>query len=171
MENTTKTPTQPIENLQEKCESLESKVAELTQLLKWYEEQFRLSQHKRFGSSSEKTDPDQLELSLFNEAEVEAAPNLEGTPTESISYTRRKKRGQREAMLEDLPMETVEYRLSEDEQVCSCCGGDLHEMSTEVRQEIQVIPAQVKVKRHVRYVYSCRHCEREETQTPIVTAP
>jgi transposase len=171
MKTTTKTPIQPTEDLQEKCKSLESKVAELTQQLKWYEEQFRLSQHKRFGSSSEKTNPDQLELSLFNEAEVEAVPNLEEAPTESISYTRRKKRGQRETMLEDLPMETVEYRLSEEEQVCSCCGGDLHEMSTEVRQEIQVIPAQVKVKKHVRYVYACRHCEREETQTPIVTAP
>jgi transposase len=45
------------------------------------------------------------------------------------------------------------------------------EMSTEVRQEIKVIPAEVKVVKHVRYVYSCRHCEREEIQTPIVTAP
>src|SRR5699024_7135765 len=57
-----------------------------------------------------------------------------------------------------------------EEQVCSCCGGELHEMSTEVRKEIEVIPAQVKVKEHVRYVYSCRHCEHNEIETPIVTA-
>jgi transposase len=44
-------------------------------------------------------------------------------------------------------------------------------MSTEVRQELKVIPAQVKVVRHVRYIYSCRRCEREEINTPIVTAP
>jgi transposase len=44
-------------------------------------------------------------------------------------------------------------------------------MSTEVRQEIKYIPAEVKVVKHVRYVYSCRHCEREELETPIVTAP
>ncbi len=25
--------------------------------------------------------------------------------------------------------------------------------------------------KHVRYVYACRRCEREEIKTPIVTAP
>ena len=44
-------------------------------------------------------------------------------------------------------------------------------MSTEVRQELVFIPAQFKVIKHVRYVYSCRHCEREEIETPIDTAP
>lgn len=39
-------------------------------------------------------------------------------------------------MLKGLPVETVEHRLPEDEQVCSACGGPLHEMSTEVRQEL-----------------------------------
>jgi len=31
-------------------------IAELTAKVKWYEEQFRLSQKRRFGASSEKTD-------------------------------------------------------------------------------------------------------------------
>ena len=46
----------------------------------------------------------------------------------------------------------------------------VHEMSTEIRRELKVIPAQVKVIEHVQHVYSCRHCEREGTETPIVTA-
>jgi transposase len=170
MKTTTNTSTPTTEHLQERCEFLEKQVAELTGKLKWLEEQFRLSKQKQFGSSSEKTHPDQLEFSLFNEAEVEASSDL-SQPTETITYRRRKKRGARETMLEDLPMETVEYRLSTEEQVCSCCGGSLHEMSTEVRQEIKVIPAVVKVIKHVRYVYACRRCEREEIQTPVVTAP
>lgn len=44
-------------------------------------------------------------------------------------------------------------------------------MSTETRNEITVVPAEVKVTRHVRQVYACRRCEREELRTPIVTAP
>src|SRR5699024_7130316 len=80
------------------------------------------------------------------------------------------KQGERAQKLENLPTETVEYRLSEEEQVCSCCDGKLHEMSTETRSELIVIPAQVKVKKHVRYVYSCRYCEQHEIETPIVTA-
>jgi transposase len=70
-----------------------------------------------------------------------------------------------------LPIETVTYELSETDQLCSCCGGALHEMSTETRSEIAIVPPQVKVIRHVRQVYSCRYCEREDIQTPIVTAP
>ena len=47
----------------------------------------------------------------------------------------------------------------------------MHEMSIGVRQELRVIPAQVKVVKHVRYVYACRRCEREEISTPVITAP
>ena len=74
-------------------------------------------------------------------------------------------------MLENLPTETIHYRLSEEEQACLCCGENVHEMSTETRRELKVIPAQVKVVEHVHHVYSCRRCEREGTETPIVTAP
>ncbi|WML55710.1 IS66 family transposase [Neobacillus sp. PS3-12] len=143
---------------------------ELEAKVKWFEEQFRLLQQKRFSFSSEKTNPDQLEL--FNEIEKEANPELPEPTLESITYQRRrKKRGHRETMLENLPVETIEYRLSSSEQVCSCCGGKLHEMSTQMRQELKFIPAELKVVKHVQYIYSCRHCEREEIETPIVTAP
>jgi len=69
-------------------------------------------------------------------------------------------------MLENLPTETIEYRLSDKEQVCSSCGESLHEMSTEMRKELKIIPPEVKVAEHKRYV--CRHCEREKLTTPIV---
>lgn len=166
MKNTTKNSSQ-----NPTIESLQAQVNELTAKVKWYEEQFRLSQQKRFGSSSEKTNPNQIELELFNEAEKAADPHLPEPTVETITYRRKKKHGHRETMLENLPTETVEYRLSEEEQVCSCCGGTLHEMSTEVRKELKIIPPEVKVVEHKRYVYSCRHCEREELTTPIITAP
>lgn len=72
--------------------------------------------------------------------------------------------------MKNLPTETIHYRLSDEEQDCLCCGEQVHEMSTEVRRELKVIPAQVKVVEHVRHVYSCRNCEREGIETPIVTA-
>lgn len=170
MKRTENTPTHTIEELQNQNGQLKQQNVELNAKLKWYEEQFRLSQQKRFGSSSEKTNPDQLELQLFNEAEVEAKPDQEEPTVETITYKRKKTRGERETKLENLPKETVEYRLSEEKQVCSCCHGALHEMSTEVRRELKVIPAEVKVVEHVQYVYACRRCEREDIHTPIVTA-
>ncbi|MFC5773216.1 IS66 family transposase [Ectobacillus antri] len=178
MTHTTHTPDPTIEELEKRCESLETQnlelekqKAELEAKLRWFQEQFRLHQQRQFGASSEKTDRDQLELNLFNEAETEANPSLPEPTLETITYERKKARGHREVLLENLPMETIEYHLSPEEQVCSCCGGSLHEMSTEVRQELKIIPAQAKVVKHVRHVYACRHCERHETETPIVTAP
>jgi transposase len=162
-----KTP-DTIEHLQERCLTLEQQVAELAAKVKWYEEQFRLSQQKKFGASSERTHPEQLQL--FNEAETEADPVQEEPTMETVTYQRKKQRGQREAMIEDLPVETIEYHLPDEEQVCPCCNGALHAMSTEIRQELKIIPAEVKVVKHVRHVYSCRQCEREALETPIITA-
>lgn len=51
MHNTEKT----IYEIQNQYALLEQQVVELTAKLKWYEEQFRLSQQRRFGHSSEQT--------------------------------------------------------------------------------------------------------------------
>ncbi len=169
MENRADKNPSTIEDYAQHTVQLEQQVAELKAKVSWLEEQFRLAQHRRFGVSSEQTHPDQLEL--FNEAEAETDPSAEEPTLEMVSYSRKKKRGTRETNLEKLPIETIEYRLTENQQVCPCCTGKLHEMSTETRQELKIIPAQVKVVRHVRYVYACRHCERDEIHTPIVTAP
>jgi transposase len=152
---------------------LQMKVDELTAKVQWYEEQFRLSRQKKFGASSEKTPPEQIrfEDAVLNEAEMAADPKQAEPTVETITYQRRKQQGGREAKLKALPVEIVEYELPEAERVCPCCNGRLHAMSTEVRQELKIIPAEVKVVRHVRHVYSCRQCEREATETPVITAP
>lgn len=165
MENKAQTSKDTIEYYMERTEKLEMEKEELEAKLKWYEEQFRLSQQRRFGSSSEKTNLDQL--SLFNEAEDTADSTIEEPTVETITYKRKKQHAQREQKLENLPKETIEYRLPTEDQVCSCCSGELHEMSTEVRREIEIIPAQAKVKEHVRYIYSCRHCERNEIEYKV----
>jgi len=159
-----------IDELRRENARLKEQVAELTAKVNWFMEQFKLAQHRQFGASSERTVSTKEQSSLFNEAEKEAEPELAEPTVETITYKRRKQEGHREAMLKDLPVETIEYRLPPEEQVCPNCGGPLHEMSTEVRQELKVIPAQVKIVKHVRYVYSCRRCEREDTSTPVVTA-
>jgi len=169
MDKTVNQLPETAEELKVYCQELQLQNAELTSKLKWYEEQFRLSQQKRFGASSERTPLEQL--LLFNEAEAEADPAVAEPTAETITYERRKAHRKREVLFENLPVETVEYHLPAEEQVCPCCGGPLHAMSTEVRQELAIIPAEVKVVRHVRHVYSCRQCEREATETPVITAP
>ena len=168
----TKNINKTTEELQIENSLLQQQVAELFSKLNWFEEQFKLGQKFRFGRSSEKM-PIIGQLDIFNEAEAESETKSEEKESliEEITYKRKKRAGHREDQFKDIPVETIEYRLPEEEQVCSCCGGDLHEMSTEVRREIEVIPAQVKLIQHVRYVYSCRDCEKNEISTPIKTAP
>lgn len=166
-------PLDLFKQLEAKNAQLQMQVDELTAKVLWYEEQHRLSKQQKFGASSEKTPPEQLrfEDALLNEAELVADLKQAEPTVETITYQRRKQRGAREAKLADLPVETIEYQLPEAEQVCPCCNGPLHGMSTEVRQELKIIPAEVKVVKHVRHVYSCRHCERVGTETPVITAP
>lgn len=155
-----------IQELLDKCARQEQQIEELSAKLKWYEEQHRLAQQKRFGTSSEKTDE---QLSIFNEAEtITDAKAIEPT-VEEITYKRKKAKGSREETFKDLPVETIEYRLEELD--CPACDNQLHEMSKEIRKELKIIPAQVKVVEHVRYTYACRSCEKNETTTPIITAP
>jgi transposase len=165
------TTTTKIEDLEKQCAQLEHQNAQLTIKLNWFMEQLRLSKQRQFGASSERTNPDEQQLNIFNEAEVEAQPFLAEPTIETITYKRKKQRGHRELMLENLSVEIIEHHLPEEERICKCCSGPMHVMSTEVRQELKFIPAQVSVVKHVTDVYSCRRCEREAINTPIVTAP
>jgi transposase len=142
---------------------------ELKKQLEWFKEQILLNKHRQFGQSSEKTQVME-QLSIFNEAEIEEKPDAPEPVLEEITYKRKKSVGQRQLQFEGLPTEVIEYRLSEEEQLCDCCGNSLHEMSKEVRKELEYIPASIKVIEHISYVYACRHCEKNDITTPIKTA-
>jgi transposase len=157
-----------VEKLQTEIELLKQEKANLELKLKWFEEQHRLSLQKRFGRSSEATGP--WQLSLFNEAESETKPEAPEPTIEEITYKRKKQQGHRDEMLKDLPVETIEYCLPEEEQIC-VCGGKLHVMSKVVRRELKVIPAQFSVVEQVQFVYACRDCEENDTTTTVKTAP
>ncbi|WP_230868042.1 IS66 family transposase [Iocasia frigidifontis] len=176
MKTTDKSTTIQVNKEENQELSLEDKIAiqaqqieELTAKLNWYEEQFRLNQQRRFGASSEKSNSNQL--SIFNEAEQEAKVSLKEAELEEITYKRRKGKNKKKKSFEDLPVEVIEYHLDEAEQICPQCGKQLHVMSKEIRKELKIIPAQVKVVEHVRDVYACRNCEKENITTPVITAP
>jgi transposase len=144
-----------------------SKIEQLEAKVRWFEEQFHLARHRQYGASSERSVAAQGDL--FNEAEAiaEAGP-VEEQIRQTISYER-KKPGRR-PIPKDLPIDRIEYRLPEEEQVCDSCGGPLHEMSEEQRHEVKLIPAQVRMIQHARIVYGCRNCERNGIEVPIKTA-
>ncbi len=129
-------------------------------------EQFRLAQQKRFGSSSESISG---QAELFDEAE-QADEVVEKTPEpETIQYTRNKPR--RKLLPQDLPRDTIEHDIAETDKVCDCCGHDLHRMGFDSSEQLEFIPASIKVIEHVRHKYSCRHCEQQGIRVGIKIAP
>jgi transposase len=142
----------------------------LKQQVAWLMGQLKLSKHRQYGISSEKSEYDQL--GLFDEAEAtacisDAEPGLE----EVKAYRRKKSRDAAERLPSDLPVEVIEHELPTDQQVCPKCSGHLHVMGRETREELKIIPAKAVVLRHVQHVYACRCCERTGESVPIVKAP
>jgi len=166
MKNTIETVTIPKIEYDNLCNN----IAELSAKVEWLMEQFRLAQHRRFGSTSEKSDYEQV--SLFNEAEVVSdilVPEPELIEIEK--HFRKRKNMVNDKLPEDLPVETVLHELSSDEQICPECDGNLHVMGKEtLRRELKLIPAKAVIVEHIRNVYACRHCERDECGVPIVKA-
>lgn len=163
---------------------LEEELAKKDALLKWYMEQYRLWAHRKYGASREKAlpshQPGEL-LMLFNEVEATANPNAqepaighEVTPQEQAKPERKpriKPKGKREADIKGLPINKVEYRIPQDKQVCGNCNSPLHEMSTQTRREVVIIPAKVEIVEHVQVIYGCRECENTGIKATIVNAP
>ena len=139
----------------------------------WLREQLKLSKSKMYGKSSEKgLLDDGVQLSLFNEVELHQDPQEEEPTADEIIGQKRqgKKKGMKKQKIKSLPVERIDYHLKEEEQVCPRCGESLQVLNKEVHDEIEVIPAQYKIRRTVRYVYACRNCEQTGTEATIIRA-
>ena len=144
--------------------------AELATQVTWLMEQMRLARHKQYGSSSEKSRYDQE--NLFNEPEATADARVpEPELMEIQRHYRQKAKENKERLPADLPVETVEHFLSEEEQSCPECSSPLHIMGKDIRRELKLIPAKAVIVEHVTYVYACRDCEKNACGVPIVKAP
>jgi transposase len=165
-----KTQSNPAAELLDIIEEKDRRITELEQQNQWLLEQFRLLRRKQYGTSSEQIIADQV--SIFNEAEASAdlaasEPSLTEVKTH---YRKGKSRLTTDKLPEDLPVEIIEHELPEDERVCPECGGNLHVMGKETREEVRLIPAKAVIVRHVRNIYSCRNCENASDHVPIIKA-
>lgn len=107
------------------------------------------------------------QINLFNEAEVEYSEKIK-EPIQIEAHTRSKKqKGQKEQLLKNLEVIEVNCELPENEQNCPWCNTDMKPIGKEtVREELQYIPAKIKVIRYVRYAYECPSCRKDGT--PVI---
>jgi hypothetical protein len=146
---------QSTTELTSKIKRLECEADQKDQRIKLLEEMLRLQRHKQFGSSSEKESAGQGQL--FDEAESD----IENEIVEEITvpaHTRKKKK--RVSIPSDLPREDIIHDLSEAEKICPHDGTALKCIGEETSEQLDIVPAKIKVLRHLRKKYACPCCEK-----------
>ena len=91
---------------------------------------------------------------LFNEVEAYTAPPGPQKTTQVAAHTRKQSGSVKDAVPDNIPVEVVEHRLSEEERVCPQCGELMREIGTEVREILKLIPAKAILRRDVYYTYA-----------------
>jgi transposase len=149
---------------QQQLDEKESLVDAQADELRILREYIRLLKHHRFGRSSEQSSDAQIRL--FNEAEstAEDAGEEEDVSIVVEAHTR-KKRG-RKPLPDWIPRLEIVHDLPEEEKVCREDGTALERIGEEVSEQLEFIPAKLRVLRHVRPKYACPTC-----RTGIHTAP
>ena len=134
------------------------------------QERLNIALAQRYAASSEKCSPDQIRL--FDEAEVDA-PTDDGadesaTPISIAEHTRQT-RG-RKPLPEHLPRIEVLHELPEAERVCPHDGAVLKAISDVISEQLDIIPAQIRVLKHIRTTYAC-DCGRCIKTAPLPPQP
>ena len=145
-----------IKQLENTIENLQNQVNNLTEMV-------LLLRKEKFGSKSEKTSS-QIEgqLSLFNEAEIENVSNPEEPLIIRKGSVYKKHKSTREELLKDIPVEEVPCIIHPDDMFCEQCGTTLKEIGyTKVRDELEYIPAKVKIIRYMQQACECPVCKHK----------
>lgn len=133
-----------VNNLPEDTDTLQKLIVDYHQEVVRLREQIKLMQHRKFAKKSEKTDPAQL--SFFDEPEPpKEEPEPQEESVEVKSYSRKK----RTTLPKELPREQKHYDLNDDEKVCAC-GGALCWIGKETYEQLEYIPATVKVIERIK---------------------
>ena len=173
MELTINTPELQQQNkmLTARVDKLTKQVAQMEELVKYYEHQFQLFKRRQFGASSEKylpiDDTEYRQMNLFGNPTEEQPPPPK-PETEEITYKRTKRKGKREEDLSGLPVERTDYELPEEQRACPSCGDTMRDIGVNIRRELKVIPAKVVVAEHAAHTYACANCQKNGVTTPIV---
>jgi transposase len=116
-----------------------------------------------YGPRSEKFDPTELLLFGLNVAELTPVNEkvVEDESGEKL-VTRRinhHKHGRRK-LPEHLPRIEVVHDLTDEQKKCPCCGEARVCIGSEVSEQLEYVPASLKVLKHVRHKYACKACDQ-----------
>jgi transposase len=153
--------------LQIAVQERDAEIDKLQQLIK------RLLRHQ-FGRRSEQLTPDQLQLGIedleqtiaANEAGQDAPDPTEGKPRPRPKAKPNRNHG---ALPAHLPR--YEVLIDIEHRDCPCCGGALHVIDEVRSEQLDIVPAQLRVRVTRRPRYACRTCESAVVVAPAPERP
>src|ERR1700744_5372560 len=126
----------------------------------------RQLQRAQFGRSSEKLDPDQLQLALEDVEQAVAgdAPAADRKDPAAARARADRPRAQRGALPAHLPH--VDVTIAPEDTSCPCCRAPMHVIREDTSRRLEGVPAQFRVIVTHRPKYACRACTDGVVQAP-----
>jgi hypothetical protein len=108
---------------------------------------------RQHGPRRDSVDPDQLRLFTDEEPQgpAEGDPGAPPEPQDAVSMRRRWRRRRRQRLPEHLPRDRIEYELTAEELACPDCGHLRVKIGEEVSEQLEYVPASMRVLQHVRF--------------------
>ena len=116
------------------------------------------------GKQREHVDPDQLLLFEIGELESMIEEELKAA---KLSNPRRRKR-KRRLIPDNIPTETIDHELPEEERLCPVDGKAMPFIRWEISHQLDFVPALIRKLTHRRAVYAC---PAKHDQATLLTAP
>jgi transposase len=133
----------------------------------------RLTRHQ-FGRRSEQLDADQFQLGLEDIEQTIAENEAAQDAADAARHQGRQRRDARpNRNLGALPAHLPRYEVVIDveSRECPCCGGALHPIDELRTEQLDIAPAQLRVRVTRRPRYACRSCEGAVVVAPAPERP
>lgn len=114
--------------------------------------------HERYSKKSEKIPTEELPVVDEPIVTPEEAADIQEVEAEISVSSYARKKPKRKPIPKEYPREVILHDLPEEQKVCAC-GTKLHCIGEEVNEQLDYIPAKIKVLVHTRKKYGCRNCE------------
>ena len=159
----------------EEYDRLRQRYDDLIVQYNWVLEQLKTSNKTLYGSKSAKASEEIVGqmMILFDEPETyvyleEIKEKEKRTSVAGYERVRKEKEYIMDHLPENIPVETVDHTLSEDERTCPTCGELMTEIGTETRKTLVIVPAQFVVREDIYHKYSCKNCLKESGETEVL---
>jgi transposase len=147
--------------LQDAVQQRETEIDKLQLLIK------RLLRHQ-FGRRSEQLSADQLQLALEDLEQSVAANEAAQDAAQTNQRQRRETRPNRNQGALPAHLPRYEVLIDIEHRACPCCGGARHTIGELRSEQLDIVPAQLRVRRPR---YACRTCEGAVLVAPAPERP